>query len=110
MDDPAPLTDAENLMFANMLNAIRGPVRFSCRYRNWRGEVSTRRLEMREIHYGSTEWHPEPCLLLRALDLDKNALRDFRVADFDIATLTAIKGEAISHQGVPRPVLRGTPF
>lgn len=90
MIEPAPLTNAEQLMFANMLNAINGPVRVSCQYKNWRGQISTRRIEMREFHYGSTEWHPDPCLLLRAYDLDKEAIRDFRVADFDAVTLKAI--------------------
>jgi hypothetical protein len=87
INDDQPLTDNELIMFANILNAIKGDPALSCMYRNWRGEVSERHFRIREFWHGSTEWHLGRCLLLRAFDIDKQADRDFCVADFDTSTL-----------------------
>ncbi len=46
-------------------------------YTNWRGEFSVRRVLPIRVWFGSTDWHPEPQWLLRALDLDKGGERDF---------------------------------
>jgi hypothetical protein len=48
-------------------------------YTNWRGERRTRTVKMLEFMFGSTEHHPEPQMLLRALDIDKNEVRYFAV-------------------------------
>ncbi len=85
-----PLTDGEQIEFANMLNALKGRVRLQCDYTNWRGEKSVRLFEVREFWVGSTDWHPEPGLMLKAFDLVKQQERDFRVADFDTSTLQPI--------------------
>ncbi|SOC45716.1 hypothetical protein SAMN05892877_117105 [Rhizobium subbaraonis] len=53
-------------------------------YTNYRGETSVRVLHLVRIWLGSTEWHPEPQLLLSAFDTQKDAYRDFAVKDFDI--------------------------
>jgi hypothetical protein len=90
MDDALKLTDAEQISFANLLSLVKGPIDLQCEYKNWRGEIGTRKLRVIEFWYGSTEWHPEPCLLLKALDLDKNEERDFKMADFDTTTLRVI--------------------
>lgn len=68
--------------------------RASLTYRNWRGETSVRELHLVRIWYGSTKWHPEPQLLLHAFDYQKDAYRDFAVADFhfDDSTPTNTKG------------------
>ncbi|WP_201712564.1 hypothetical protein [Acidiphilium sp. C61] len=50
-------------------------------YRNWRGELAERRVEIRGLWYGSTEWHPEPQWFLKAIDLDKHVSRDFALRD-----------------------------
>jgi len=50
-------------------------------YRNWRGEIAERRAIPRRVYFGATEWHPEPQWLLRALDVDKGAERDFALKD-----------------------------
>ncbi|PWE32883.1 hypothetical protein DDZ14_08615 [Maritimibacter sp. 55A14] len=71
--------------------ALKGPVEFQCEYRNWRGEVATRRLRPVAFWHGSTEWHPTPGLMLKAVDLDKDAERDFAVADFNMTTLRAVQ-------------------
>lgn len=51
-------------------------------YTNWRGETATRTLRPMFVWFGSTEWHPEPQWLLKALDVEKNAERDFALKDF----------------------------
>lgn len=50
-------------------------------YTNWRGETSDRRIQIKDIRYGSTEWHQEPQWLLIALDLDKGVDREFALKD-----------------------------
>lgn len=50
-------------------------------YTNWKGETSVRWFLPLELFWGSTEWHPEPQWLLRALDLDKNEERTFAMKD-----------------------------
>jgi predicted DNA-binding transcriptional regulator YafY len=54
-------------------------VRFT--YRNYKGEVSERHVLPAGIHFGETEWHPEPQWLLMAFDLDKQGRRDFALKD-----------------------------
>jgi len=51
-------------------------------YTNWRGETADRSIVPRSVWFGSTEWHPEPQWLLRALDVEKQAERDFALKDF----------------------------
>ena len=64
-------------------------------YRNWRGEVAERKVIPLSVHYGATEWHPEPQWLMRAFDLDKQAERDFAMADMspDTAPDEAVEAE-----------------
>jgi predicted DNA-binding transcriptional regulator YafY len=50
-------------------------------YTNWRGETGERRIKPVKIWFGSTEWHKEEQWFLRAVDLDKNAERDFALKD-----------------------------
>lgn len=54
-------------------------------YRNYRGEVSQRRVLPIRIHFGSTRCHSIPQYLLRALDLDKEEIRDFAWKDISPA-------------------------
>ena len=51
------------------------------RYKNWQGLIATRRVLPIKIWYGSTKWHPEEDWLLKAIDLDKDAERDFKIKD-----------------------------
>lgn len=85
-----PLSAGEEISLTNFLIALRGPLEFECEYCNWRGEVATRRVRALAFWYGSTEWHPTPGLMLKAVDLEKNAERDFAVGDFSIGTLRAV--------------------
>ena len=50
-------------------------------YTNWRGETAQRMIIPESIYFGSTEWHPELQWLLRALDVEKQAMRDFAIKD-----------------------------
>lgn len=48
-------------------------------YTNYKGETEERRVQPRAVYWGWTEWHPDPCYLLHAFDLEKNAIRDFEL-------------------------------
>lgn len=87
---PDPLSDGELIQLANMLCALKGDPILSAEYRNYRGEVSTREFTPKRVFYGSTDWHPEPGLMLSAFDHGKNAMRDFALVDFDMSTLRSI--------------------
>jgi hypothetical protein len=39
-------------------------------YTNWRGERRVRRVQPDRIVFESSEWHPEPQWVLRAIDLE----------------------------------------
>lgn len=49
-------------------------------YTNHRGETADRVISPVNIHFGSTEWHPEPQWLLYAYCFEKEAWRDFAMA------------------------------
>lgn len=51
------------------------------RYKNYRGEISTRRIVPNKIWFGSNEYHPEEQWLLDAHDLEKDAERSFAIKD-----------------------------
>ncbi len=51
-------------------------------YKNWRGEVSSRKIVPKALWFGTTEWHPHPQWLLNAFDVEKQALRSFAMKDF----------------------------
>lgn len=65
-------------------------------YRNWRGEVSERRAVPQYVYFGATEWHPEPQWMMRALDVDKGAVRDFAMRDMAFASAGAGKAEPVT--------------
>lgn len=51
------------------------------RYKNYRGEISTRRIVPKKIWFGSNEYHPGEQWLLDAHDLEKDAERSFAIKD-----------------------------
>lgn len=55
-------------------------------YRNYRGEVATRTLSPEYVWYGTTDWHPKEGYLLHAYDHEKQAYRDFALADCDFVS------------------------
>lgn len=53
-------------------------------YKNWRGRTAKRRVQVIDIIWGATDWHPEMQWLLRGIDLDEppgNAERAFAMAN-----------------------------
>lgn len=54
---------------------------FQFLYKNYRGEISKRKVIPVKEYKGSTEYHPEHQLLMEAIDLDKNEIRIFAVKD-----------------------------
>lgn len=50
-------------------------------YTNWEGKTATRKIQPIEIWYGKTKWHPEKQWLLKAIDVEKDAERDFALKD-----------------------------
>lgn len=50
-------------------------------YTNYKGISSVRKIIPKEIYFGSNQWHKKPQWLLKAFDLDKNAERNFAMAD-----------------------------
>ncbi|WP_262527790.1 hypothetical protein [Agrobacterium tumefaciens] len=55
-------------------------------YKNWRGEISTRKILPIRLEFSATEWHPEPQWLLIAIDVEKNVERSFALKDFNPPT------------------------
>lgn len=54
---------------------------FQFDYVNWQGVPASRKAEVQSIHYGATEYHPEPQWLMSAWDLEKQANRVFAMKD-----------------------------
>ena len=82
-----PLNSSEAMELLNALLTLQGPLRIRCQYTNWRGERADRHLRLLEVWHGSTNWHPKPSLMVKAIDLENGNLRDFCAGDFDISTL-----------------------
>lgn len=61
--------------------------RTSFTYLNWRKEVARRTVRPICIWFGATEWHPEQQWFMRAVDLEKDQIRDFAMKDMsDVST------------------------
>jgi predicted DNA-binding transcriptional regulator YafY len=50
-------------------------------YTNWRGETAERLILPVRLWFGTTEWHKHEQWLLRAVDIEKDAERDFALKD-----------------------------
>jgi hypothetical protein len=50
-------------------------------YKNWENKVAVRKVEPIKIWYGKTKWHPKKQWLLKAIDVEKKAERDFALKD-----------------------------
>ena len=50
-------------------------------YKNWRGEVSVRRVHPISVRFGTNDWHKEPQWLMLATDTGKNEEREFAMQD-----------------------------
>lgn len=61
--------------------SVKNPKDLTFRYRNWRGETSTRTVVPQEVWFGSSEWHPAEQWFMRAFDVEKGEVRDFALLD-----------------------------
>lgn len=50
-------------------------------YKNWHGETKDYEVRPINIWYGSTEFHKEEQLFLKAMDVTRNVERDFAIND-----------------------------
>jgi predicted DNA-binding transcriptional regulator YafY len=50
-------------------------------YTNWQGETAERSVIPIKIWYGKTDFHPKEQWFLKAIDVEKNAQRDFALKD-----------------------------
>lgn len=50
-------------------------------YTNWKGDTRIRKVIPLRVWYGSTKFHGAPQWLLKVRDLEKDAERDFSMAD-----------------------------
>lgn len=57
-------------------------------YTNWKGERRWRLVMPQSLWFGTTSYHPQPQWFIRAVDLEKNAVRDFAVKDLHGVTGT----------------------
>lgn len=70
-----------------MLNVLRSdtladPLKEICfQYKNWRGEVSLRKVLPLKMWFGSTDWHAGDQWFIKAIDLEKGEERDFALLD-----------------------------
>lgn len=63
-------------------------------YINWKSNKSTRIVEVGELYYGSTKYHPEKQWLLEAYDIVKEDVRVFALKDItNVKRLTETSGE-----------------
>lgn len=64
-------------------------------YTNHRGEFAVRVITPVSVWYGETVWHPEPQWFLKALDVEKQAERDFAFSGFGKSVMTDIPDKAV---------------
>ena len=62
-------------------NAIKDERTLKFEYVNWEGKQGTRNVKPLTIYYGNNKYHRTDQHLLQAIDLDKNAERNFSVKD-----------------------------
>lgn len=55
-------------------------------YKNYKGVVSIRHVQPKEVIWTHNEWHPQDQWMLYAFDLDKQAMRTFALKDCDFTT------------------------
>ncbi len=84
--DPKPVND-DLVSLVNLLLTLKDRFILQGMYRNWKGSVRLRNIKPLKIWYGATQYHPEPGLMLTAIDVDNDAERDFALKDFDMASM-----------------------
>jgi len=72
---------AANIILESLRDDFNPAKTIFFRYKNWKGEESTRKVVPMDIWFGHTEFHPEDQWLLKGLDIHKGAERDFAIHD-----------------------------
>ena len=62
------------------------PKELTFQYKNWRGDVATRKVVPDNIWFGESEWHDGPQWFMRATDVEKGEIRDFALLDMTFLT------------------------
>ena len=62
-------------------------------YTNFRGERALRRIRPLSIRFEATEWHEDVQWLMRAVDVERGATRDFAIKDIHSWTVPLSNGE-----------------
>ena len=73
------MTEAEKIPHKIPLRPSEATYKFE--YKNHRGEVAIRYIMPIHTWFGTSEYHPEFQMFLRAFDFEKEAERDFAVRD-----------------------------
>jgi hypothetical protein len=68
-------------------------------YKNWKGEVAWRRIVPLSISFESSQWHPVPQWIMRALDIDKEAERSFAIVDIQNWKQPSLSSRPSPHSG-----------
>lgn len=50
-------------------------------YVNWKSNRGHRKVEVRGIRFGTSEWYPQPTWLMSGIDLDKGERREYKMAN-----------------------------
>lgn len=93
---PVQLGHIEGTQLVTLLNTIilaHGKPCIQVEYKNHANVLATRRIMVDHVWYGSTEWHPQPGLLVNGFDLDKQEDRDYALMDFNLTTLRVLPGD-----------------
>jgi predicted DNA-binding transcriptional regulator YafY len=82
----------------NMLPFIAGQnLRFT--YTNHRGETSERNVRPVVLRWGTSDYYPTPQWLLKALDHDRGAFREFALAKMEIGDFQYVENGVQSRLG-----------
>jgi hypothetical protein len=101
MSEQAPRNNAgeEIVLGPAQMCSLPSSREVSILYRNWKGEVAWRRIVPLSISFESSQWHPVPQWIMRALDIDKEAERSFAIADIQNWKQPSLSAGLSPHSG-----------
>lgn len=70
------------------------------RYTNYRGITSVREVRPVYIRFGTSDYYPEPCWLMKALDFDRSEFREFRMSSMEFEDVDPM----VSRMPLLRPI------
>jgi hypothetical protein len=101
MSEQAPRNNAgeEIVLGPAQMCSLPSSREVSILYRNWKGEVAWRRIVPLSISFESSQWHPVPQWIMRALDIDKEAERSFAIVDIQNWKQPSLSAGLSPHSG-----------